>query len=152
VLLPTGRERDASSHLGSGPRQSTTLERMSKAKRALFSAVAAALVVAGVFALLGMVEGSIAGRIFVAAGLPLGTLFLQVLPDSTLRAVAPEGGANAVGWVFALSAVTTWLLIVFALCFLITGRMRSNSAAHPEPLKRRTLSPSSSCRPGGRGR
>jgi len=25
VLLPTGRERDASSHLGSGPRQSTTL-------------------------------------------------------------------------------------------------------------------------------
>jgi hypothetical protein len=27
-----------------------------------------------------------------------------------------------------------------------------NSAAHPEPLKRRTLSPSSSRRPGGRER
>jgi hypothetical protein len=38
------------------------------------------------------------------------------------------------------------------VAYVAPGRVPSNSAAHPEPLKRRSLWQSSSRRPGGRER
>ena len=136
----------------SSARWPRTLERMSKTKQAVVSGVVSALLVAVLFLVLGLVEGSLAGRIFVAAGFPLGALSLQVLPDSVLRAVAPEGGPNAVAWVFAFSALATWFVLVFAVCFVLLGRMRSNSAPHRDGREAARLGQPSSAPARGRER
>jgi hypothetical protein len=92
------------------------------------------------------------GRVFVSVGIPLGYLIVEATPDSFLHELAPQGGPDAVAWAFAIGALLTWFVLFFAVCFIAIGRMRSNSAAHPEPLKQRTLWHLSSRRPGGRER
>jgi hypothetical protein len=46
------------------------------------------------------------------------------IPDSLLQQLASQHGSPLV----AASALGTWFLVAWALCFYVVGRVRSNSA------------------------
>ena|SRR6267143_3123180 len=125
---------------------------MSKIKRVGISAVLAAALVGAVYSLLDVLPYPILGRVFVAAGFPLGYLIFEATSESFIHDLAPSGGPDAIAWAIAIGTLLTWFAFFFAVCFIAIGRMRSNSAPHPEPLKQRSLWHSLSRRPGGRER
>jgi hypothetical protein len=100
---------------------------MSTAKQISIAAAGAVVTAVGVFGLLVIFPIPILGRAFMAVGFPLGYLLVEVMPDSVLRELAPKGGPDAVGWAFAVSTLLTWFVVLFALWFIVIGRMRSNS-------------------------
>jgi hypothetical protein len=97
---------------------------MSTAGRVAIAAAAAALSVALAFALLGSVSIPLLGRPFLAVGSPLGHLILEFAPDALLRALAPQGGPDAVAWAMALGILATWFALFFAAWFVVFGAMR----------------------------
>ena len=104
-------------------------------KRATISAAIAVLLVVTMFAVLAAFPFPPLGRIFMAAGFPLGALLLHLMPESFLHGVVPGGGPDAVGWVFALSTLLTWFIMLFVACFLAMGRMRSNHTVETDARK-----------------
>src|SRR5882672_3443383 len=108
---------------------------MSTAKRILVAAAAAAVMVGGIFALPSVYPIPTIGRVFVAVGFPLAYLIVEATPDSFLRELAPQGGPDAVGWAVAISTLLTWFVLLFALWFVVIGRMRSNSTIERDARK-----------------
>ena len=106
---------------------------MSTVKRTLIAAAAAAVSVGGIFVFLGVYPIPAIGRAFAAVGFPLAYLIVAATPDSFLREVAPQGGPDAVGWAVAISTLLTWFVLLFALWFVVIGRMRSNPAFESGP-------------------
>jgi hypothetical protein len=93
-------------------------------KRVLLSlavAVVATVLLVAVAALFG---GTAFARFVVFAGEPLGRVLFFVLPNGLVSTFAPEGGAVATAFVFALSALVTWLATFWVVasialkCFL----------------------------------
>jgi hypothetical protein len=105
--------------------------RISPAGRIAIAAAAAALTVAVVFAFLVIYPMPLLGRGFVLAGYPLGQVILEFAPDAFIRALAPEGGPEAVGWAIALGTFSTWFVVFFGVWFFILWRFRSDT-----PLRR----------------
>jgi len=103
---------------------------MSTAGRISIAVAASALTVGIVFTLLALYPIPLIGSAFLAVGHPLGHLILEFAPDSFIRALAPQGGPDAVAWAIALGTFLTWFVPVFALAFVLLGRKRSNSTPH----------------------
>ena len=104
---------------------------MSTAGRIWISAASAALTVAAIFAFLVAHPIPLVGQVFVRAGYPVGKAILEFAPDGFIRALAPEGGPEAVGWAMALGMFTTWFVVFFAAWLLVlwrVGRRRSAPA------------------------
>ena len=100
------------------------MRNLSKAGRIVIAAAAAALTVTLVFALLVKVSIPLIGRPFLAVGSPLGYLILEFAPDSFLRALAPQGGPDAVAWAMALGIIVTWYVIFFGLWWAVLRMAR----------------------------
>ncbi len=117
---------------------------MSTTKRLLVSGVSAAVLVVAVCGVLVVFPFPPIGRVLVAAGFPLAYVIGALLPHSILAAVAPEGGPDAVGWIFALSTLITWFAILFTVCFIAIGRMRSNHRIEADTYSAQLRTPSAS--------
>jgi hypothetical protein len=98
---------------------------MSTAERISIAAAASALMVLIVFTLLAVYPIPRIGRAFLAVGYPLGHLILEFAPESVIRALAPQGGPDAVAWAIALGTFFTWFVPLFGLAFFLLGRMRA---------------------------
>jgi hypothetical protein len=109
---------------------------MSTAGRISIAAAASALTVGIVFALLAVYPTPPIGRAFLAVGRPLAHFILEFAPDSFIRALAPQGGPDAVAWAIALGTFLTWFVPFFGLAFVLLGRLRSvaNRGRSPNPL------------------
>lgn len=101
---------------------------MSTGKRIGVAALASAATVALVFGVLTIYPIPAVGGVFVVVGMPLGALILLITPDSFIRELAPQGGPDAVGWAFAIGALTTWFAIFLGVWYVVLRRMRSNTA------------------------
>ena len=100
---------------------------MSSGGRIAIAVAASALTVALIFALLSKVSIPLIGRPFLAVGEPLGYLILEFAPAGLLRALAPQGGPDAVAWAMALGIMVTWFVLLFGVWFALLGRGRSIS-------------------------
>ncbi|HYR36257.1 MAG TPA: hypothetical protein VEQ87_18340 [Burkholderiales bacterium] len=89
------------------------------------AAAAAALMVALIFTLLVVFPIPPIGRAFVLVGYPLGQAILEFAPDAFIRALAPEGGPEAVGWAIALGTFSTWFVVFFGVWYFVLWRFRS---------------------------
>jgi hypothetical protein len=92
------------------------------------AAASSAVTVVVLFTLLAVYPIPILSPAFVAVGFPLAYPILEVAPDSLVRAVAPQGGPEAVAWAVALGTFLAWFVVFFGLWFVVLGRMRSNRA------------------------
>ena len=101
---------------------------MSRGKRISAAAVASAATIALLFGALTIYPIPGVGGVFVAVGFPLGELILLFTPESFIRELAPQGGPDAVGWAFAIGALTTWFAIFLGVWYLVLRRVRSNTA------------------------
>ena len=129
-----------------------TLERMSTARRVSIAAAASAASVAAIFALLTVYPIPTVGAAFAVVGLPLGELIFRAAPNSFVRELAPQGGPDAIGWAMTLGALLTWFALLFAVWFVVLGRMRSNSTPHSDARANAVLDQPPSARAGERGR
>jgi hypothetical protein len=100
---------------------------MSSAARLSIAAGASAITVLVVFALLALYPVPRIARAFLAVGKPLGHFILEFAPDSVIRMLAPHGGPDAVAWAIAIGTFVTWFVPVFALAFVLLGRVRAKS-------------------------
>lgn len=99
---------------------------MSIARRISIAAVSSAVTVVVLFTLLAVYPIPIISPAFVAVGYPLAYPILEVAPESLVRAVAPQGGPEAVAWAIALGTFLTWFVLFFGLWFVVLGIVRSN--------------------------
>jgi hypothetical protein len=106
---------------------------MSTTGRISIAAAAGALTVALVFALLVAYPIPPVGRIFVLVGYPVGQAILEFAPDAFVRALAPEGGPEAVGWAIALGTFSTWFVVFFGVWFFVLGRVSAKGRAASGP-------------------
>ncbi len=86
-----------------------------------------------IFTLLAVYPIPIISPGFVAVGFKLAYPILDIAPDSLIRAVAPEGGPDAVAWAVALGTFLTWFVVFFVLWFAALGHMRSSNAPPDQP-------------------
>ena len=125
---------------------------MSTARRISIAAAASAVSVAVIFTLLTVYPIPTISSAFAAVGFPLGEFIFRAAPDSFVRELAPQGGPDAIGWAMALGALLTWLVLLFAVWFVVLGRMRSNSSPHSDARAKAVLDQPPSARAGERGR
>jgi hypothetical protein len=125
---------------------------MSTTGRISIAAAASAAIVGIAFILLAAYPIPAIGRAFLAVGFPLGTLILEFAPDSAIRALAPDGGPDAVAWAIALGTLLTWFVLLFCLLYAALTLMRSNSTPHPDARASSALNQPPSARAGERGR
>jgi hypothetical protein len=114
---------------------------MSGVKRTVIAALLAVVLVAAIFTLLTVFPVPTLGRAAVVIGFPLGYIILKLTPESFFRWLSPGGGPDAVSWAFAISTLLTWYLLVFAVCFLAIGRMRSNTAIDSDTVRSQLRAP-----------
>ena len=112
----------------------------------------AAALVGAAYLLLDVLPYPILGRVFVAAGFPLGYLIFEATPSSFIHDLAPSGGPDAIAWAIAIGTLLTWFALFFAVCFIAIGRMRSNSAPHRDGREASHLGQSPSAPARGRER
>ena len=98
---------------------------MSIARRISIAAASSAVTVVVLFTLLAVFPIPILSPAFVAVGFPLAYPILEVAPESVVRAVAPQGGPEAVAWAIALGTFVTWFVVFFALWLVILGLIHS---------------------------
>jgi hypothetical protein len=97
---------------------------LSRAGRISIAVAGSALTVALIFTLLARISIPLIGRPFLAVGEPLGYFILEFAPAGLLRALAPQGGPDAVAWAMALGIIVTWFVLFFGLWFFALGRRR----------------------------
>jgi hypothetical protein len=95
---------------------------LSRAGRISIAVAGSALTVGLIFTLLAKISIPLIGRPFLAVGEPLGYVILEFAPDAFLRALAPQGGPDAVAWAMALGIIMTWFVLFFGLWYLLLGR------------------------------
>ena len=97
---------------------------MSIARRISIAAASSAVTVVVLFTLLAVFPIPILSPAFVAVGFPLAYPILEVAPESLVRAVAPQGGPEAVAWAVALGTFVTWFVLFFGLWLVALGLLR----------------------------
>jgi hypothetical protein len=88
------------------------------------AAASSAVTVAVLFTLLAVYPIPVFSPAFVAVGYPLAYPILEVAPESLVRAVAPQGGPEAVAWAVAAGTFLTWFALFFCLWLVVLGLMR----------------------------
>jgi xanthosine utilization system XapX-like protein len=94
------------------------------AGRVFIAAAASAILVGIIFALLVVFPIPPLGRAFVLAGYPLGHFILEFAPEVFIRALAPHGGPDAVGWSIALGTFLTWFALIFGVWLAVLWARR----------------------------
>jgi hypothetical protein len=112
-------------------RLGTRAIRMSPAARLAVAAAASAATVVVAFMLLAIYRVPLLGQAFLTIGRPLGYLILEFAPDTFLRALAPQGGPDAIAWAFALGAILTWTALLAGAWYVALGHLRTRSAGRP---------------------
>ena len=99
---------------------------MSIGRRISIAAASSAATVLVLFTLLAVYPVPVLSPAFVAVGFPLAHPILEVAPESLVRAVAPQGGPEAVAWAVALGTFLIWFVVFFGLWLVVLGLLRRN--------------------------
>ena len=97
---------------------------MSIARRLSIAAASSAVTVVVLFTLLAAFPIPILSPAFVAVGFALAYPILELAPEGLVRAVAPQGGPEAVAWAVALGTFLTWFVLFFGLWLVVLGLLR----------------------------
>jgi hypothetical protein len=89
------------------------------ARRIYISAIIAAVLTTACLTSLAFFPNSLAPRVFIAIGIPLGTVLMYVIPDSVIYKMVPSGGAETTVFIFSVSAFITIFLILFFIVYFV---------------------------------
>ena len=89
------------------------------ARRIFVTAIIAAVLTTACLTALVFIPNNLARRIFIAIGVPLGTVLMRVIPDTMIYKIASAGGAEVTVRIFSVSAFITTFLILFLIVFLV---------------------------------